>query len=132
MRSGAFYTQVFPIFYNKIVAGEPITIYGDGSQTMDLIHAKDIARANILGLESDITQEFFNVGTGIETTVIGLARTMADELDIPLGIKYKTGDTQKVKNRRSSTEKIKKLLNFEPKIDVNTGIKQYVQSKAGE
>jgi nucleoside-diphosphate-sugar epimerase len=59
MREGAFYTQVFPIFYKAITNNKPITIYGDGSQTMDLIHAEDIAEANMLGLESDVTGEFF-------------------------------------------------------------------------
>ena len=129
MRVGAFYTQVIPIFYNKIVAGEPITVYGDGSQTMDLIHAKDIAWANILGLESDVTREFFNVGTGIETSVKELAYFLMKEIGATVQIKYIPEDTQKVKNRRAATEKIKKFLNFEPTITVAAGLKRYVESR---
>ena len=73
---GTFYTQVFPTFYDEIKNNKGITIFGDGSQTMDLIHAEDIARANILGIESDIEGEFFNVGTGVETSVLELANLM--------------------------------------------------------
>ena len=128
MRQGAFYTQVFPIFYNKIKNGEDITIFGDGSQTMDLIHADDIARANMLGLESDVSGEFFNVGSGSETKVSELAEIMMSIMDKKVDIIYKDGDSQKVKNRRSSTEKIKTLLNFTPLIKVKEGLTQYVNA----
>ena len=126
MREGAFYTQVFPIFYNKIKNGEDITIFGDGSQTMDLIHADDIARANILGLESEVTGEFFNVGSGKETKVSELAKTMMDIMNKRVKIVYKDDDSQKVKNRRSSTNKIKTLLGFSPNIKVKDGLRRYV------
>tara|TARA_Y100000034_G_C6902145_1_gene417505 strand:- start:2947 stop:3891 length:945 start_codon:yes stop_codon:yes gene_type:complete len=126
MREGAFYTQVFPIFYNKIKNGENIIIYGDGSQTMDLIHADDISRANMLGLESDVSGEFFNVGSGSETKVLELAEIMMDVMDKKVNIIYKDDDSQKVKNRRSSTDKIKAMLGFVPKIKVRDGLSKYV------
>ncbi|MAG26599.1 hypothetical protein CMI47_13740 [Candidatus Pacearchaeota archaeon] len=126
MREGAFYTQVFPIFYNKIKKGENIIIYGDGSQTMDLIHADDISRANMLGLESDVSGEFFNVGSGSETKVLELAEIMMDVMDKKVNIIYKDDDSQKVKNRRSSTDKIKAMLGFVPKIKVRDGLSKYV------
>lgn len=128
MRQGAFYTQVFPIFYNKIKNGEPITIYGDGSQTMDLIHAEDIARANILGLESDVSGEFFNVGSGKETSVLELATLMMEMMDTEVEINIVPQDSQKVKNRRSSIDKINQLLNFSPTKTVKEGLTQYLQT----
>lgn len=128
MRQGAFYTQVFPIFYNKIKNGQPITIYGDGSQTMDLIHAEDIAKANILGLESDVSNEFFNVGSGKETSVLELAKMMMEMMDKEVEINIVPQDSQKVKNRRSSTNKINKLLKFVPTKTVKQGLEQYLNS----
>jgi len=128
MRQGAFYTQVFPIFYNKIKNGEPITIYGDGSQTMDLIHAEDIAKANILGLESDVSNEFFNVGSGKETSVLELAKMMMEMMDKEVEINIVPQDSQKVKNRRSSTNKINQLLKFVPTKTVKQGLEQYLNS----
>jgi UDP-glucose 4-epimerase len=126
MRQGAFYTQVFPIFYNHIINKTPVKIYGDGKQTMDLIYAGDIAKANILGLESDITNEFFNVGTGIETSASDLAQMIMNELDIEVPIEFIPNDTQKVKNRKSGTKKILNLLNFTPETTVLEGVKKYV------
>jgi len=128
MRQGAFYTQVFPIFYNKIKNGEPITIYGDGSQTMDLIHAEDIARANILGLESDVSGEFFNVGSGKETSVLELAKLMMEMMDTEVEINIVPQDSQKVKNRRSSIDKINQLISFSPTKTVKEGLTQYLQT----
>jgi len=129
MREGAFYTQVFPIFYNKINNGEDIIIFGDGNQTMDLIHADDIARANMMGLESDVTNEFFNVGSGEETTVTDLAKTMMEIMELKVSIIYKDDDSQKVKNRRSSTNKINELLGFTPKVSVKDGLTRYIRAK---
>ena len=129
MREGAFYTQVFPIFYKAITSNKPITIYGDGSQTMDLIHAQDIAEANMLGLESDVTGEFFNVGSGIETTVVELATRMMSLLKIEVPINLIKEDTQKVKNRKSDLTKINSLLGFIPKVSVLDGLLKYIKHK---
>ena len=127
-RGGTFYTQVLPIFYNKIVKDKTITIFGDGNQTMDLIHAEDIARANLLGLESNITGEFFNVGSGKETKVKDLAYLMMNILNKKTNIKFNPDDSQKVKNRRSDTTKIYSMLKFKPKIDLNTGLKRVINT----
>tara|TARA_R100000030_G_C3235714_1_gene119353 strand:+ start:210 stop:1154 length:945 start_codon:yes stop_codon:yes gene_type:complete len=132
MREGAFYTQVFPIFYNKINNDEDITIFGDGSQTMDLIHADDIANANVMGLESDVTNEFFNVGSGKETTVVELAEIMMGIMNKKVEIIYKDDDSQKVKNRRSSTDKINNLLDFTPRVKIVDGLKSYIESMKNE
>ncbi len=131
MNQGAFYTQVFNIFYDKIKNNKNITIYGDGSQTMDLIHAEDIARANLLGMQSNITKEFFNVGSGVETKVSELAEIMMDIMGNKVKINYEPNDSQKVKNRRSSTEKIKNLLNFIPNVDPIGGLTRYIINKNG-
>lgn len=132
-RGGTFYTQVLPIFYNKILNGDTITIFGDGNQTMDLIHAADIARANLFGLESDITGEFFNVGSGTETSVNDLAYMMMNIMNKQTKIKYNPDDSQKVRNRRSDTTKISSMLKFKPEIDLNTGLKRVINTlKKGE
>ena len=129
MNEGAFYTQVFNIFKDKIKDNKPITIYGDGNQTMDLIHAKDIAKANIMGMESEVTNEFFNVGSGKETKVSELAKIMMGIIGNKVDINYEPNDSQKVKNRRSSTEKISKLLNFTPEITPTVGLTNFIKSK---
>lgn len=132
MRKGAFYTQVFPKFYESINNGTPVIIYGDGNQTMDLIHAKDIARANILGLESDKSDEFYNVGSGSETSANDLAKLMMKVLQKEVEIIYLSNDKQKVKNRKSDTDKIWQDLGFAPKITLEYGMNSYLSSKIAE
>ncbi len=58
------YAQIVPRWVDRLVAGESLVIHGDGSQTMDMTYVTDIARANVLALESDVTHDFVNVGTG--------------------------------------------------------------------
>ena len=70
------YTEVLIRWMERIAAGEPPIIYGDGSQTMDFVHVRDIARANLLAAKSHVTDEVFNVASGTETSL----RELADKL----------------------------------------------------
>src|SRR5436853_5634980 len=57
------YTEVFIRWMERIAAGQPPIIFGDGAQTMDFVHAADVALANILAAESDRNDEVFNVAS---------------------------------------------------------------------
>ena len=129
MNQGAFYTQIFPIFYNSIKNGEELIIYGDGNQTMDLIHAEDIAEANIMGVNSAVSNEYFNVGNGISTSVNELAYVMMEKMGKKVNIQYVEKDVQKVKNRKSCTKKIFNMLGYKPRITLEYGIQRYIKNK---
>ncbi|MEO0190403.1 MAG: SDR family NAD(P)-dependent oxidoreductase [candidate division WOR-3 bacterium] len=126
---GAFYTQVFQKWIHLIKAGKPIEIYGDGTQTMDLIHAEDAARANILAMFNDnIKNEYFNVGTGIETSLLQLKDLLFKKMNKTVPVKFIPYDEHLVKRRASSTKKIKEMLGFEPKISLEEGIERYIHA----
>ncbi len=126
-KKGGVYTQVLPKWMNLIHLGKPITINDDGSQTMDLIHAEDIADANILAMESAAENQFFNVGSGKETSVLELAELIKRLINKDnIQLKFVPHDSNLVKKRCSSTIKIKEVLKFTPKIDLETGIKRYI------
>ena len=74
----AAYMDVIMHFLNRIDADEPPIVRGDGSATVDLVYVADVARANVLGLQSDITDEVFNVCSGKETTVKELAELLIE------------------------------------------------------
>src|SRR4029079_8945814 len=60
----------------RLEAGLPPIIFGDGLQTMDFIHVRDIARANILAARSKVTDDVFNVASGTETSLLQLAQAL--------------------------------------------------------
>ncbi len=83
------YTEVLIRWMERIEAGQPPLILGDGSQTMDFVCTEDIARANLLAAASDATDEVFNVGSGTETSLAELAglmlRVMGSDLSPEFG-----------------------------------------------
>lgn len=124
---GAFYTQVFQKWIHAIHEDKEVIIYGDGQQTLDLVHASDAARANILAMFNDnVKNEFFNIGSGIETKLIDLLRLIEKYIGKKAKIKYLEDDPHLVKRRCANIEKAKKLLGFEPKISIEEGTKRYV------
>ena len=85
----AAYTGVIPIMLNKIDENVPPIINGDGSQAYDFIYVKDVARANILSIDSSSTDEFYNVGSGVQTSINELCDLILKLKKSPLKVSYK-------------------------------------------
>ena len=83
------YTEVLIRWMERIEAGEPPLILGDGLQTMDFVYTEDIARANLLAADGDVTGEVFNIGSGTETSLRELAamllQVMGSDLEPEFG-----------------------------------------------
>jgi UDP-glucose 4-epimerase len=83
------YTEVLIRWMERIEAGQPPLILGDGMQTMDFVYTEDIARANLLAAAGDVTGEVFNIGSGTETSLRDLAamlvRVMGRDLEPEFG-----------------------------------------------
>ncbi|MFG1660123.1 NAD-dependent epimerase/dehydratase family protein [Micromonospora chersina] len=79
------YTEVLIRWMERIESGTPPLILGDGLQTMDFVHVADIARANILAAEADVTDEVFNIASGTETSLKELAQALSEVMksDLP-------------------------------------------------
>jgi UDP-glucose 4-epimerase len=71
------YTEVLIRWMERLAAGQPPLILGDGQQTMDFVYTEDIARANLLAAEADITGEVVNIGSGTETSLLELAQQLS-------------------------------------------------------
>jgi UDP-glucose 4-epimerase len=71
------YTEVLIRWMERLAAGQPPLILGDGKQTMDFVYTEDIARANLLAAEADITDEVINIGSGTETSLLELAQQLS-------------------------------------------------------
>src|SRR6056297_401265 len=120
------YSGVIPIMLNKIDSGEPPQINGDGSQAYDFIYVEDIARANVQALKSSQTDQFYNVGTGVQTSVKQLCDTILELKNSDLKVSFKPYNEddarQLVKNRIGSIEKARDELQFEYKYTLHDGL----------
>lgn len=112
----AAYTGVIPIMLNKIDANETPQVNGDGSQAYDFVTAKDAARCNVAALISDTTDEFFNVGTGVQTSIKQLCDLILELRGSDLQVQYMPYSDEDVRrlvqNRIGSTAKAEKMLGF--------------------
>ena len=84
----AAYTGVVPIMLNKIDANEQPMINGDGSQAYDFIYVEDAARANVCALKSQVNDEFYNVGTEVQTSIKQLCDLILELKQSSLKVKY--------------------------------------------
>ena len=81
------YAAVIPKFTEKICAGESPTVFGDGEQTRDFVFVKDVARANLLAMDSAVCG-LFNIGTGVQTSLNDLAKMIMDAAGVSVEMKY--------------------------------------------
>jgi UDP-glucose 4-epimerase len=77
------YTEVMIRWMERLAAGQPPIIFGDGLQTMDMINVKDIARANMLAAISPATDVALNIGSGTETSLKEVARLLSVAMGRP-------------------------------------------------
>tara|TARA_Y100000768_G_C23932285_1_gene660740 strand:+ start:37 stop:1005 length:969 start_codon:yes stop_codon:yes gene_type:complete len=126
----AAYTGVIPIMLNKIDANEQPTINGDGSQAYDFIDAEDAGRCNVLAMESETTDEFYNVGTGIQTSIKKLCDTILEMQKSDLVVKYNPyneDDARRmVQNRIGCPKKAESELGFKFKYDLRHGLQRLI------
>ena len=120
------YAGVITKFLEKIKEKKSLIINGDGNQVRDFIHVKDIAKANVVAMENKIKKGFFNVGTGIPTSINDLAKIMVNlseqKLEIIHGIELE-GD---VKNSQANMEFTKKILNWNYEIELKEGLSKLI------
>ncbi|WP_317447102.1 NAD-dependent epimerase/dehydratase family protein [Streptomyces collinus] len=122
------YTEVLIRWMERIESGEPPLILGDGSQTMDFVDVRDIARANVLAAESDLTDEVFNVASGTETSLKELAEGLLEAMGAS-GLAPEHGPARAVNGvvrRLAETGRAAERLGFEARIDLRTGLRDLV------
>ncbi len=130
----AAYTGVIPIMLNKIEAGEAPVINGDGSQAYDFVTVQDAARANVLALQSDVTDEFYNVGTGVQTSIKELCDLILELTGSDLEVTYRPYSAEDarrlVQNRIGSPDKATRDLGFAYGDDLTTGLQRLIEWRA--
>lgn len=121
------YGNVIPIFAKRIYSGEPITIFGDGTQTRDFVNVKDVARANYLGSISGKGTDVYNLGSGDSITINHLAEMMIEISGKKTDIIYAPERPADVKHCKANAQKATKQLNFLAEVELADGLEEYMK-----
>ncbi len=122
------YTEVLVRWMDAIEAGVSPKIFGDGTQSMDFVYVEDVARANIAGLVSEVSDEVFNVGMGVQTTLNELCRMLLRVMGSSLQPEYhQARKVNNVQARKAAIYKAEKMLGFRARIDLESGLRALVE-----
>lgn len=121
------YTEVLVRWMERIDDGLPPLIFGDGRQTMDFVHARDVARANILAAGSAAVDGVYNVASGTETSLLGLAEALLRAMDSDLHVEH--GPERAVNGvvrRQADTAAAWRDLGFRAETGLEEGLRELV------
>lgn len=121
------YIAVIMKILDRIDKGLPPIVYGDGSQSYDFIYVSDVADANIKALKSDANDRFYNVGSGISTSIKEVCEMLLELTGSDLKIQYEPAGLTFVTNRIGSTELAEKDLGFRYKTELKEGLLKLIE-----
>jgi UDP-glucose 4-epimerase len=122
------YTEVLVRWIERIAAGRPPLILGDGRQTMDFIHVSDIARANLLAATANVSDEVLNIASGTETSLTELAHTLLDAMGADLPLEYGPArSVNDVARRLADTTRARERLGFHAEVGLEDGLRSLVE-----
>ena len=126
-RPDSMYAAAVPIFVRRLLDGNPITIFGDGGQTRDLINVRDVVRANLIAAEHpNAPGQIFNVCTGQETRLLDLLEVLYDLFpDVPEAVfaEPRAGD---IYRSVGSPEFTAQTIGFQTQVTLDEGLKETV------
>ncbi len=121
------YTEVLVRWMERIADGQPPLIFGDGLQTMDFVVTQDIARANIVAAASDVREGIYNIASGTETSLIGLAEALLRAMDSDLAVEHGLDRAVNgVTRRLADTTAAERDLGFRAEIGLEDGLRTLV------
>ncbi|UAJ78981.1 NAD-dependent epimerase/dehydratase family protein [Leifsonia sp. ZF2019] len=121
------YTEVLVRWMERIADGTPPLIFGDGLQTMDFVVASDVARANILAAASDVREGVYNVASGVETSLLGLAEALLAAMDSDLPVEHgPERAVNGVTRRLADTTAAARDLGFTAEVPLEQGLRDLV------
>ena len=122
------YTEVLVRWMERIAAGEPPLILGDGRQTMDFVYIGDVARSNLLAAQSGLTDVVFNIASGTETSLLELARMLLAVMgsDLPV-VHGPARAVNGVTRRLADTTAAREQLGFVAEVGLEEGLRRLVE-----
>jgi dTDP-L-rhamnose 4-epimerase len=122
------YTGILSIFSNRIRAGQSINVFEDGQESRDFVFISDVVDATLAGIESPAADgQIFNVGSGVQTTVLQVANRLVQLFGTPVPIQvsgmYRIGD---IRHNMADVGKLQRQLGVLPKVSFDEGLSKFV------
>jgi UDP-glucose 4-epimerase len=122
------YTEVLIRWMERIEAGTPPLILGDGTQTMDFVHVADIAKANILAATAPVTDDVFNIASAVETSLNDLAFALLKVMRSDLTPEYGPArSVNSVTRRLADVAHARENLGWKAELDLHQGLEGLVE-----
>ncbi|MDN4612898.1 NAD-dependent epimerase/dehydratase family protein [Leifsonia sp. F6_8S_P_1B] len=122
------YTEVLVRWMERIADGKPPLIFGDGQQTMDFVFTRDIARANLLAASADLHEGVYNIASGTETSLLGLAEALLRAMDSDLSVEHgPERAVNGVTRRLADTSAAQRDLGFTAEVGLEEGLRELVE-----
>jgi UDP-glucose 4-epimerase len=121
------YTEVLIRWMERIAAGQPPVIFGDGHQTMDFVYIEDVARATVLAAKANVTDDVFNVASGTETSLRQLAERLSTVMGGTSELEFQPArKVNPVQRRLADVDKARRLIGFEATVPLDEGLERLV------
>jgi UDP-glucose 4-epimerase len=121
------YVAVVMKMLDRIDEGLAPVVYGDGSQAYDFVYVGDCGRANVLAMKAETSDAFYNVGTGVKTTIKETAELVLELTGSRTGIRYEPAGPTFVRNRVGSTAKAEAELGFRAEMPLRDGLRRLIE-----
>lgn len=127
-RPDSMYAAAVPIFVRRLLDGKPITIFGDGGQTRDLINVHDVVRANLIASEHrDVAGKVFNICTGIETRLLDFLEVLYDLFPNAPEAEFTLPRAGDIYRSVGSPQKAIAVMEFKAQVSLEDGLKETVE-----
>jgi UDP-glucose 4-epimerase len=128
-RQNPEYSAVVNVFFRQAASGGPLTVEGDGEQTRDFVHVRDVVRANLLAATTDRVGEPFNVGTGGSVTVNELAETVVEVTNSDAEVTHVDPRPGDIRHSEADISKAREELGYEPTVSLDEGLRALAEEK---
>ena len=119
------YAGVITKFINRLKQGKPPIIFGSGTQLRDFIFVEDVALANIAAMQSNVKNGFFNIGTGIATSIQQLAKIMIELSGLKLEPQYEKALDGDVQFSQADTSLTESMLRWKHSMELREGLSKF-------
>ena len=120
------YGNVIPIFVFQMLRGEPLTIHGDGEQTRDFVHVRDVVQANLRAAYAQGVSGAFNIGSGSRITINHLVELIEKASGMKAIVRHGPPRPGDVRDSLADISAARRVLGFEPTLKMKDGLEEYI------